>query len=384
MEISLDGKVALVTGVGPNIGSGVALALSRYGAKVACNDVDEAAIKACIARIERNGGEAMAAPGDVTDEAAVLSYIAGVLDRWGHIDVLVNNAALLGGRGLLDETAADFERAVRVSSLGYFLNTKHVGRAMAERGIKGSIVCISSSNGWSGTAGVIAYAFHKGGVNNFVRAAAMDLAPYGIRVNSFTPTAPNPDNPELLAERAKAGLGPGGVLTHGRGGGLGGSAGDEPWRRPSRRAGPRAPMVPMGTTGTPTDIGHAVAWLCSDYARLITGTDIVVDGGAREELRLLTGRAGGPGRAAPADRPGRDPRLAAGRGIDPAQPEQPGRVLLHDQRPDLGLDAQVVEVFDPPLWRDNREVGAEQYLVPQQAARVLHELGGEVLRRPAG
>ena len=73
MEISLEGKVALVTGVGPNIGSGIALALSQYGAKVACNDVNEAAIKACIARIERNGGEAMAAPGDVTDEAAVSS-----------------------------------------------------------------------------------------------------------------------------------------------------------------------------------------------------------------------------------------------------------------------------------------------------------------------
>jgi NAD(P)-dependent dehydrogenase (short-subunit alcohol dehydrogenase family) len=171
---------------------------------------------------------------------------------------------------------------VRVSSLGTFLNTKHAGRAMAERGIKGSIVCISSSNGWSGTAGVCAYAFHKGGVNNFVRAAAMDLAPYGIRVNSFTPTAPNPDNPELLAERAKAGLGPGGILTTGRpGGGLGGPTGDESWRRPTRWTGQRAPMVPMGTTGTPTDIGHAIAWLCSDYARLITGTDLVVDGGAR-------------------------------------------------------------------------------------------------------
>jgi NAD(P)-dependent dehydrogenase (short-subunit alcohol dehydrogenase family) len=170
---------------------------------------------------------------------------------------------------------------VRVTALGYFLNTKHVGRAMAERGIKGSIVCISSSNGWSGTAGIIAYAFHKGGVNNFVRAAAMDLAPYGIRVNSFTPTAPNPDNPELLAERARAGVGPGGVLVHGRAGGLGGPTGDEPWRRPSRWPGERSPMVPMGTTGTPTDIGHAVAWLCSDYARLITGIDLVVDGGAR-------------------------------------------------------------------------------------------------------
>ncbi len=279
MELSLDGKVALVTGVGPNIGSGVALALSRYGAKVACNDVSETAIKACIARIERNGGEAMPAPGDVTDEQAVQGYITDVLARWGRIDILVNNAALLGGRGVLDETAEAFERAVRVSSLGYFLNTKHVGRAMAERGIKGSIVCISSSNGWTATAGVIAYAFHKGGVNNFVRAAAMDLAPYGIRVNSFTPTAPNPDNPELLAERARAGLGPGGVLSGP--GGLGGPTGDEPWRRPTRFTGPRPPMVPMGTTGTPTDIGHAVAWLCSDYARLITGIDLVVDGGAR-------------------------------------------------------------------------------------------------------
>jgi NAD(P)-dependent dehydrogenase (short-subunit alcohol dehydrogenase family) len=280
VEISLEGRVALVTGVGPNIGSGIALALARYGAKVACNDVDEAAVKACLARIERNGGQAMPAAGDVTDEPAVQRYVGDVLERWGRIDILVNNAALLGGRGVLDESAEFFERAVRVSSLGYFLNTKHVGRAMAERGIRGSIVCISSSNGWTSSPGIIAYAFNKGGVNNFVRAAAMDLAPYGIRVNSFTPTAPNPDNPELIAERARAGLSPGGILNQ-RGGGLGGPTGDEPWRRPVRWSGQRSPMIPMGTTGTPTDIGHAVAWLCSDYARLITGTDLVVDGGAR-------------------------------------------------------------------------------------------------------
>ena len=279
VEISLAGKVALVTGAGPNIGSGIALALAKYGAKVAVNDVSDEPMKKAIARIERNGGVAMPAPGDVTDEEAVQGYIGAVLERWGRIDILVNNAALLGGRGVLDETKEGFERAVLVSALGTFLNTKWAGRAMAERGIKGSIVCVSSSNGWSGTAGVCAYAFHKGGVNNFVRAAAMDLAPYGIRVNSFTPTAPNPDNPEILAERARQGLGPG--FMAGPPGGIGGPAGEEPWRRPARHQGPRAPMVPMGTTGTPTDIGHAVAWLCSDYARLITGTDLVVDGGAR-------------------------------------------------------------------------------------------------------
>jgi NAD(P)-dependent dehydrogenase (short-subunit alcohol dehydrogenase family) len=240
VEVSLEGKVALVTGVGPNIGSGVALALAKYGAKVACNDVSKESIDACIARVTRNGGEAMAAPGDVTDEATVAGYVSDVLSRWGKIDILVNNAALLGGRGVLDETAEAFHRAVTVSAMGTFLNTKHVGRSMAELGVKGSIVCVSSSNGWSGTAGVCAYAFHKGGVNNFVRAAAMDLAPYGIRVNSFTPTAPNPDNPELLAERAKQGFGPGGVLSGPPGGGIGGPAGDEEWRRPTRFAGPRA------------------------------------------------------------------------------------------------------------------------------------------------
>jgi NAD(P)-dependent dehydrogenase (short-subunit alcohol dehydrogenase family) len=276
VEISLEGKVALVTGAGPNIGSGIALALARYGAKVACNDVDAKAAQAAVKRIERNGGTAMAVPGDVTDEEQVLAYLRTITDTWGRLDIVVNNAAILGGRGVLDESTEFFDRAVRVAALGNFLNTKHAARYMAEHGIRGSIVAISSSNGWSGSAGVIAYAFHKGGVNNFVRAAAMDLAPYGIRVNSFTPTAPNPDNPELIAER-----GPGGVLVRPPAGGIGGATGDEPWRRPSRWTGQRAPMVPMGTTGTPTDIGHCVAWMCSDYARLITGCDFVVDGGAR-------------------------------------------------------------------------------------------------------
>lgn len=276
MDVSLEGKVALVTGAGPNIGSGIALALARYGAKVACNDIDPAAAKTAVDRVERNGGTAIAVPGDVADEEQVTGYLDRVIDEFGQIDILVNNAALLGGKGVLDESTEFFSRAVQVAAMGNFLNTKHVGRHMAERGIRGSIVAISSSNGWSGSAGVIAYAFHKGGVNNFVRAAAMDLAPYGIRVNSFTPTAPTPDNPELIKER-----GAGGVLDRPRSHGIGGATGDEEWRRPSRFTGQRAPLVPMGTTGTPTDIGHAVAWLCSDYARLITGCDFVVDGGAR-------------------------------------------------------------------------------------------------------
>lgn len=272
MEVSLSGKVALVTGTGPNIGSGIALALARYGAKVACNDLDSDAADACVRRIERNGGTALAVTGDVSDESDVKAYLGQVLGHWGRIDILVNNAALLGGRGLLEEELEDFSRAVTVAAVGNFLNTKHAAVAMIERGIKGSIVSILSCLAWQGAAGLIAYSFHKGGLANFVRSAAMDLAPYGIRVNSFSPAAPAPDNPELLAEWRKTGrteLRPPAQPP----------ADCPAWWRPAGQFDVRG-MIPMGVPATPTDIGHCVAWICSDYARLITGCDFMADGGA--------------------------------------------------------------------------------------------------------
>ena len=240
VEVSLEGKVALVTGVGPNIrqrrGAGAGQVRRQGRVQRRVQGVDRR--RYGPDREERRRGDGRPRRRHRRGHRHRL-HANDVLAAWGRIDILVNDAALLGGRGVLDETAEAFQRAVIVSAMGTFLNTKYVGRAMAERDIKGSIVCVSSSNGWSGTAGVCAYAFHKGGVNNFVRAAAMDLAPYGIRVNSYTPTAPNPDNPELLAERAAQGFGPGGVLSGPPGGGLGGPTGDEEWRRPTRYAGPR-------------------------------------------------------------------------------------------------------------------------------------------------
>jgi NAD(P)-dependent dehydrogenase (short-subunit alcohol dehydrogenase family) len=260
VDISLDGKVALVTGTGPNIGSGLALMLAKYGARVACNDVRPEAAEACVGRIERNGGTARAFPGDVTNEVEVQAYIQSVLDEWGHIDILVNSAAMMSGGGLLERTLKDFNRQVEVGTAGNFLNTKYVALSMIERGIKGSIICIISTAGWQGPAGNIGYATSKGGIIQFTRAAAMDLAPYGIRVNSFTPTFTQADNPELIAERRRQNAGP-----------PGGRAFTD--INPPR-------LIPMGEQPTPTDYGHVVAFLASDYARLITGTDFRVDGGA--------------------------------------------------------------------------------------------------------
>jgi NAD(P)-dependent dehydrogenase (short-subunit alcohol dehydrogenase family) len=281
VEISLDGKVALVTGAGPNIGSGIALALARYGARVACNDLDFEAAKASVRRIERNGGTALAVSGDVSSEDDVLANIGQVREAWGRIDIVINNAADLHARGLLEEDLDSFNRAVTVAAAGNFLFTKHAAIAMIERGIRGSIVSILSSNAWQGAAGFIAYAFHKGGLANFVRAAAMDLAPYGIRVNSFSPTAPRPDNPELLAQ----------MRAEGRAelrGPVRPPAEERPsWWRPAGTFDVRR-NIPMGEPATPTDIGHCVAWISSDYARLITGCDFVVDGGARAKYWAYT------------------------------------------------------------------------------------------------
>jgi NAD(P)-dependent dehydrogenase (short-subunit alcohol dehydrogenase family) len=184
---------------------------------------------------------------------------------------VVNNAAWLHEGHILEDSLADFNRAISVAVNGAFLYTKHGALSMIERDIRGSVVNVASCLGSQGGSGFIAYATHKGALINFTRAAAMDLAPYGIRVNSFSPTAPQPDNPQLLAEWRREGRT---ELRH---------RGPEPvrlsWWRDIGRYDVRGP-IPMGEPSTPTDIGHTVAWLCSDYARLITGCDFVADGGA--------------------------------------------------------------------------------------------------------
>jgi NAD(P)-dependent dehydrogenase (short-subunit alcohol dehydrogenase family) len=278
MDVSLEGRVALITGAGPNIGSGISLVLARYGATVVCNDVRLEAAEATVRRVQRNGGRAMAVVGDVTREDEVRRYIRQALDAYGKIDILVNNAGLLGGRGLLLETLKDFNRAVEVTAAGHFLNSKYVAISMIERGIKGCIWSVISSSGYQGVPGMIAYAFHKGGLFNFVRAAALELAPYGIRVNSLTPAAPAPDNPEFLAQRERlAAPRPDGTPS----GTPRAESPDLPsWWRPLGHLNVSS-NLPMGEAPTPTDLGHVVAWVSSDYARLITGHDFTVDGGLR-------------------------------------------------------------------------------------------------------
>ncbi|MEZ5262362.1 MAG: SDR family oxidoreductase [Acidimicrobiales bacterium] len=252
----LAGKVALVTGASPNIGGIAASGFAAAGAKVACNDVRPTVAEERAARITAAGGAALAVPGDVTDEAAVAAMIDTVLERWGRIDVVLNNAVQFNTKGVLDMPVAEFRRQLDIIVGGAFLVTQAAARAMVARDIAGSVICVLSTAAWQGQAGNIGYCSGKSAMINFVRSAAMELAPYGIRVNGFTPTATQPDEPRLR-ERFDA----------------------------AAAAGPAHGMdfvgqVPMGRLPTPADYVAPLVFLASDASALMTGSNVTVDAGA--------------------------------------------------------------------------------------------------------
>ena len=275
MSDRLAGKVALVTGASPNIGGTIASGFAAEGARVACNDLRPVVAEARAGRIRADGGEALAVPGDVTDEAAVATLVERVLAEWGRIDVLVNNAVRFNTKGVLDMPVEEFRRQVDVILGGAFLVTQQVARSMIDRRVGGSIVNILSTAAWQGQAGNIGYCTAKSGMINFTRSAAMELAPHGIRVNGFTPTATMPDDPELAERfrRATAGAPAAGMDFAGQ--------------------------LPMGRLPTPADYVGALVYLASDDSAMTTGTNITVDGGALAKYWPQR-----PARAGPAGQPG--------------------------------------------------------------------------------
>ena len=253
----LEGKIAIVTGTSPNIGGGIAQGLADEGASVVCVDAVSENAMDCARWIASRGGRAEGLVCDVTDEAQVERMVARVRQLHGRVDVLVNNAGILGGLGVLEMPLERWSRQLAVNLTGTFLCTKHVARLMVERGTRGSIIVIVSTAGHQGQAGNIGYCTSKSGLLNFTRAAAMDLVRHGIRVNSLTPTATDVEEGDT---RAVA------------------------WGRPRPERGGRvldfARMLPMDRLPSPRDYARAAVFLASDESEMITGIDLRVDGGA--------------------------------------------------------------------------------------------------------
>jgi NAD(P)-dependent dehydrogenase (short-subunit alcohol dehydrogenase family) len=241
MPYDLSGRVALVTGAGPNIGQAIAATLARAGATVLCNDLKP---DIAAAAAKGAGNRAHPLPFDITDPDAVESAVEAATKQHGLIDILVNNAGVTVPRSLLTITVEQWRLVTRTIQEGTFLCSRAVVKRLIDARKPGAIVNIASTTGHRGRKNAIAYATAKGGILNFTRALAIECAPYKIRVNSVSPT--------------KTGASVGAVES---------------------AAARSFDEIPLGRLGQPQDHANAVLFLVSDDASFITGIDLRVDGG---------------------------------------------------------------------------------------------------------
>jgi len=184
----LEGRVAVVTGAGGGLGRCHALFLARQGARVVVNDVAQDAADRVAAEIVAAGGDAIAIAASVTDEAAVAAMVAQVADRWGRIDILINNAGILRDKSFAKMTLDDFRLVVDVHLMGAAICTKAVWDMMREQRF-GRIVMTTSSSGLYGNFGQANYGAAKMALVGLMQTLAIEGEKYGIRVNCLAPTA---------------------------------------------------------------------------------------------------------------------------------------------------------------------------------------------------
>ncbi|MCU6454079.1 SDR family NAD(P)-dependent oxidoreductase [Sphingomonas sp. A2-49] len=186
--MALDGRTAIITGAGGGLGRAHALYLARHGVSVAVNDVSAAAADRVVAEIEAGGGTAMAIPASVTDEAAVGAMAEAVIDAWGRVDILINNAGILRDKSFAKMTIADFRAVVDVHLIGAAICIKAVWEPMRAQRF-GRIVMTTSSSGLYGNFGQANYGAAKMALVGLMQTLAIEGEKYDIRVNCLAPTA---------------------------------------------------------------------------------------------------------------------------------------------------------------------------------------------------
>jgi NAD(P)-dependent dehydrogenase (short-subunit alcohol dehydrogenase family) len=240
--------VVLITGALTGIGRATALAFAREGNRVVVSGRREEAGQMLVAELRALGAEAEFVRADVRVEAEVLNVVEQTVERFGRIDVAVNNAGTEGQSApIVEQTATNYEETFSVNVLGTLLSLKHEMRVMLAQGA-GSIINLSSVAGQVGMAGASVYVASKHAVEGLTKSAALEGAAAGVRVNAV---APGPVATEMF-ERF-----------------TGGSE--------ENKAGFLA-MIPARRAATPDEIAQTILFLASDKARYLTGQNIAVDG----------------------------------------------------------------------------------------------------------
>lgn len=253
--LNLNGKAAIVTGGAKGIGFGIAYRLAEAGAKVLVADNDQPAAQNAVQQLTSKGWIAEAFTVDVSDETAVKSMVDTCKQKFGSVDVLVNNAGIYPPAPIAQMSKEDFERVIDVNLRSVFLTTKYAGDVMKQQK-GGRIINITSIDALHPSmVGLAHYDASKHGMWGFTKNSALELAADNIWVNAVAPGGINTPGVAAMSKGASA---------------------------EQMEATTKAFMakIPMHRFGEPDEIGKVVLFLASDMASYMTGEQIVVDGGA--------------------------------------------------------------------------------------------------------
>jgi NAD(P)-dependent dehydrogenase (short-subunit alcohol dehydrogenase family) len=246
----LTNKVAIVTGAAQGIGLGIARVFAAEGASVILSDVNDAIGLAAAAELKADDRAAYV-HADVTREADVIRLVAATVERFGRLDIVVNNAGVVAVQTVEASSVEDWDRVMAINVRAIFLTTKYALPHLRVAG-GGSILNVASVSSFVGQQGTPAYCASKGAALMLTKSLALDYGPERIRVNCICPGIT--DTPMLRFHAQHS---------------------EDPEAHLQRRLG----RVPLGAMLYPEDMGRAAAFLCSDEAAGITGTSLVVDGG---------------------------------------------------------------------------------------------------------